>query len=183
VDRFGISEDKSDYFLWLGELVSYKRPDLVIAAFNRNHLPLKVIGQGAMLEKLKIDSAENIQFLERVSDDELPSLLSRARALVFGGVEDFGIVFVEALASGTPIIAYREGGVLDIVEDGLSGVLFDEQSVAGLLKGMDKFFAVEKEFDAQELNRRAQQFRPERFREEFMAVVNAELEKRGMPSA
>ena len=183
VDRFGISENKGDYFLWLGELVSYKRPDLVIEAFSRNRLPLKVIGQGPMLEKLKIDSAENIQFLERVSDDELPLLLSRARALVFGGIEDFGIVFVEALASGTPIIAYREGGVLDIVEDGLSGVLFDEQSVAGLLKGMDKFLAVETGFDAQELNLRAQKFRPERFREEFMGVVNAELEKRGMPSA
>jgi glycosyltransferase involved in cell wall biosynthesis len=180
VQRFRPGGRKDDYFLWLGELVSYKRPDLVVSAFSRNGLPLKVVGSGEMLSHLQAHASPNVEFLERVADEAVPELLAGARALVFGGVEDFGIVFVEALASGTPVIACREGGVLDIVEDGQSGILFDEQTVEGLQMALEEFIGRESQFDPQQLASAAVRFRPERFREEFRALLDAELARRGM---
>jgi glycosyltransferase involved in cell wall biosynthesis len=181
VERFEPVDKKGNYFLWLGELVSYKRPDLVVEAFNRNQIPLKVIGRGEMLDKLKSEAASNIEFLERVSDEELPALLARARGLVFAGVEDFGIVFVEALASGTPVIAYKKGGVLDIVVEGETGVFFNEQTVDGLQNGIEEFTTNEAAFDPVKLSQSVQKFKPERFREEFVTAVNIELKKQGLP--
>lgn len=180
VDRFQPAEAKGDYFLWLGELVSYKRPDLVVSAFERMNLPLKVVGKGEMLQRLRSAAASNVEFLDRVTDSELPALLSRARALVFAGVEDFGIVFVEALAAGTPVIAYGEGGVTDIVTDGRSGVLFDHQSVSGLVAGIERFIEIESTFDGPSLHRDASRFSPQRFEEQIRNLLNHELAKRGM---
>ncbi len=181
VDRFKPADKKGNYFLWLGELVSYKRPDLVVEAFNRNHIPLKVIGRGEMLDKLKSVAASNIEFLERVSDEELPVLLAGARGLVFAGVEDFGIVFVEALASGTPVIAYKKGGVLDIVVENETGMFFDEQTATSLQNAIEEFTACEAVFDPIKLSQSVQNFEPERFREEFVTAVNIELKRRGLP--
>lgn len=108
--KFAVSESKSDYYLVLSALVSYKRIDLAVKAFNENGLTLKIAGTGPEFTKLKAISKSNIQFLGRVEDKELPELYSRAKAFVFPGEEDYGITPLEAQASGTPVIAFRRGG-------------------------------------------------------------------------
>lgn len=179
LDRFYVSEKKGDYFLWLGELVSYKRPDLVVEAFNKNGLPLVVAGQGELLQELKSSAAANVSFTGRVSDEKLPELLSRAQALLYAGVEDFGIVFVEALASGTPVIALAEGGVKDIVTDGTSGILFNDQSFDGLNNAIERFHEYKNSFRPEKLRDSAERFRSERFRNEFREAINRELTRKG----
>src|SRR3546814_9477508 len=102
------SDLPEDYYLWVGQLVPYKRPDLVIDAFNANGLPLWVIGDGASSDDLRARAGPNIRFDDRLDYDGLRSAYARAKALIFTAEEDFGIVPVEAMASGRPVIARSE---------------------------------------------------------------------------
>ena len=116
VDRFaGVVHKPEDYYLYLGRLVPYKRADLAVSACAALNRPLKVVGMGRALEALHAAAGPGTQFLGHVSDNELPKLLAGARALLFPGEEDFGIVPVEAQAAGVPVIAYGSGGVRDTV--------------------------------------------------------------------
>ncbi len=129
-----------DFYLWAGELAGYKRPDLLIEAFNRLGLPLVVIGGPDKARAgLERDAADNITFLGRAPFDVLRDHLARCKALVFPGEEDFGIVPVEAMASGRPVIAYDRGGARDTVVNGKTGLLFQDQSVAGLIAAIQHF--------------------------------------------
>jgi glycosyltransferase involved in cell wall biosynthesis len=92
-----------------------------------------------------------VRFTGRVSDDEAASLLSRARALLFPGIEDFGLIPVEANAAGCPVIAFRRGGVLDTVKENVTGIFFDEQSPGSLIHALDRFEAMEKDFSNREV--------------------------------
>lgn len=142
VDSFSpiAASERQGYYLWLGELVSYKRPDLAIDAFNRLGLPLVVIGgPDAARRSLEARAGDNIKFLGRASFETIKRCLAECKALVFPGEEDFGIVPVEAMASGRPVIAYGRGGILDTVIDGETGVLFDDQSVEGLVAAIELF--------------------------------------------
>ena len=113
----------------------YKRADLAVAACARLGRPLKVVGDGRALEAACAPQAgPGTEFLGRVADEEVAALLAGARALLFPGEEDFGIVPVEAQAAGVPVIAYGRGGVRDTVVDGETGVLFDEQTVEALVR-------------------------------------------------
>ena len=138
VDAFAPAPEAEigDYYLWAGELAPYKRPDLAVEAFRKLGLPLLVIGgsekQRARLAKTAPD---NVTFMGKVPFDTLKHHLARCKALVFPGEEDFGIVPVEAMASGRPVIAYGRGGALDTVVDGRTGMLFKDQSVDGLPVG------------------------------------------------
>jgi glycosyltransferase involved in cell wall biosynthesis len=172
VGRFaGISHRPEDYYLFLGRLVPYKRADLAVSACALLDQPLKVIGTGRALEAVRALAGPRTQFLGQVSDDELPELLAGARALLFPGEEDFGMVPVEAQAAGLPVIAYGSGGVRDSVIDGVTGVLFDEQTVAGLCVAIERFDRLRPR-DA-DLRRQAAQFAPERFAERFAEVLQA----------
>jgi len=133
-------EDVKDYYLWVGELVGYKKPDLMVEAFNKNGKKLVVIGgPDKTRKKLQKTAKENIQFLGKVDFETMKSHMANCRALIFPGEEDFGIVPVEVMASGRPIIAYGRGGALDTVIDGKTGVLFDEQTVLGLNEAINRF--------------------------------------------
>lgn len=120
------------YLLMVGRLLPYKRFDLGIEACNRLRLPLKIAGVGRERERLQALAGPTVEFLGWVNEAELPRLYRGARALIFPQVEDFGLVAAEAVACGTPVIALRNGGALDIVEEGVNGVFFDRQEPEAL---------------------------------------------------
>ncbi len=146
----------SDYYLMVGELVAYKRPDLAIEAFNRTGKKLVIIGGGEMLKQLKAMAKSNITFLGSQPFDQLRHHYSRCKALIFPGEEDFGIVPVEAMASGRPVIAYGKGGALETVVDGVTGVFFKTQSVEAILDALDRLETIE--FDPHAIAKHAFKF-------------------------
>jgi glycosyltransferase involved in cell wall biosynthesis len=145
ISKFYISNKLDDYFLMVGRLVGYKRFDLGVKVFNKLKLPLKIVGMGPELKKLKKIANNNIEFLGLVSDDQLAYIYSKAQALIFPQEEDFGIVPLEAMASGRPVIAYKSGGALETVIEGKTGLFFEEQTVDSL------FYAI-KNFDSNKFN-------------------------------
>ena len=127
-----------DFYLMAGELVAYKRPDLAIRAFNEMKLKLVVIGGGEMLQEVRRLAWPTITVLGSQPFSVLKDHYARCRALIFPGEEDFGMVPVEAMASGRPVIAYGRGGATETVADGLSGVFFPEQSVASIISAVER---------------------------------------------
>jgi len=136
--RFQISPEIGDYYLIVGRQTAYKRTDLAISAFNHLQLPLKIIGTGPALKKWMLTAHKNIEFLGRVSDNEVADYLSHCRALIMPQEEDAGIVPLEAMASGRPVIAYQGGGALETIIDGVTGVFFDQQTAADLAQAVKK---------------------------------------------
>lgn len=139
-DRFSLGDGNDDYFLIVSRLIPYKRIDLAVQAFNELGLPLKIAGSGRDRQALEQIAGPNVEFLDRVPDDELPTLLQRCRAFIFPGVEDFGITPLQANAAGRPVIAYRAGGALDTVVEGRTGLFFDEptpESLAAAVRALE----------------------------------------------
>ena len=134
---------------------------------------LVVIGEGEQLPMLKKLAGPNVTLLGRQPFAAVKDYLSRCRALIFPGLEDFGIVPVEALACGTPVIAYGRGGVLDSLEDGVTGVFFKEQTVSALTAAIERFETLR--FDAGRLAERARYYHPDRFAERLAALVQTTL--------
>lgn len=161
--------DPDDYYLMVGELVAYKRPDIAVEAFNRSGRRLVVIGGGEMLDRLRGRAAPNITFLGPQPLAALKHHYARCRALIFPGEEDFGIVPVEAMASGRPVIAFNRGGATETVIDGVTGVLFGEQSAAGLESAILRLEAGR--FSARAIAQHAASFNRDRFRRQIMASV------------
>ncbi len=163
---------KDGYFLAVGRLIRYKRFDLVVEAFNKLQLPLVIVGNGPELENLKqLVRSKKIHFAPFVTDEELRILYNGAEALVFPQVEDFGLVAAEAHACGTPVIAYAEGGAKEIVEDGVTGILFHYQTVDGLTMAIKKFMLLS--FDPKIIRASAQRFSKTKFKERITKIVKA----------
>ena len=177
VDDFTPTDEKADYYLMVGQLAGYKRADLAVEAFNASGRPLVVIGEGEQYELLKSIAKPNVKIMGRQAFAVIQEHFAKAKALIFPGVEDFGIVPLEATASGTPVIAYAEGGALETVKDGETGVFFYEQTAAALNDTLDAFEADNKTWDVQVLRDWAYAFREERFKAEFNAVVEREWAK------
>jgi glycosyltransferase involved in cell wall biosynthesis len=174
VSAFEPAEEEG-YYLYCGQLTAYKRPDLAVDCFNELGLPLKIIGDGEMRRALSKRAKSNIRFLGRASDEAVRYNLARCRALVFPGEEDFGIVPVEAMASGRPVIAYARGGALDTVVDGTTGVLFREASVAGLAAAVRRFEKIRHIFDSVTIVRHASAFDKSRFMRRMTSLVQQAL--------
>lgn len=134
-----------DYYLVVSELVPYKRVDSAVQAFARNSRKLRIVGEGPEFKRLRAQSAPNIEFCGRVSDDELRNLYSRCRALVMPGEEDFGITAVEALASGKPVIALGRGGVTEIVplDRPVGGLFYAEPDSDQIVDALRRFERIE----------------------------------------
>ncbi len=173
--RFQISPQIGDYYIMVSRAVPYKRLDLAVEAFTRLKIPLKIVGSGRQMEALKAQAGPNVEFLGRVSDAALPELMARARAYIMPGEEDFGIAPVEANACGRPVIAYAAGGALDTQIDGVTGVLFREQTVDGLcaavrlLEGLELKPAI--------IQAHARTFDTAVFRQRMMSVITKSLER------
>jgi len=156
--RFYISPNKENYYFILSELVHYKRVDIAIKAFNTLNLPLLIAGKGSEEKKLKKIANKNIQFLGRISDTEVIEYLSRAKAFIFPGEEDFGIAPLESMASGVPVIAYAKGGALETVVDNITGIFFKEQNEVGLINAVQEFETKYNNFDPVSIRRHAENF-------------------------
>lgn len=128
VDNFVFSDQKDDFYLVSARLISYKRIDIIVEAFNWLGLPLLIIGDGPERERLEEKALDNIAFLGYVSDSERAHLMASAQAVIVVALEDYGLVPIEANVSGTPVIAYGAGGVLDTQVSGKTGILFNRQS-------------------------------------------------------
>ena len=154
----------------VGRLVSYKKFDLAVRAFARLGLPLKIVGIGPELKKLKTISSKlktgNIEFLGLVSDEKLADLYSGSRALVFPQEEDFGIVPLESMASGKPVIAYGSGGALETIVESKTGVFFREMSEESLIETVKKFEAMD--FDPEACRAQAEKFDISVFRKNIL---------------
>jgi len=167
VQRYqAVARRPQDYYLYLGRLVPYKRADLAVAACAALNVPLKVVGTGRALTAVRALAGPRTEFLGYVAADELPELLAGARALLFPGEEDFGIVPVEAQAAGLPVIAYASGGARESVVDGVTGVLFDQPTVAGLCSAIERFTSLS--LRDEDLREQAARFAPERFADQFV---------------
>lgn len=170
VDRFTPppKTERDDYILW-GRHVPYKRFDLAIEACNTLLRPLTVVGSGPDTERLRALAGPTINFVGRVSDDELVRLAQHSKGFLFPNEEDFGISAVEALAAGTPVIGYAKGGVLDIVQDGESGVLFADQTVASLVEALERFETLR--FLPATLHRKSKRFAASLFDQKLQKVI------------
>lgn len=169
IAKFHISQRIGNYFIMVGRLVSYKRFDLAIKTFNQNGLPLKIVGTGPEMNKLKKIANKNIEFLGLVSDEKLAELYSNAQACIFPQEEDFGIVPLESMASGRPVIAYRAGGAVETIDENKTGVFFDDQSPVSLQAAIEKFQKID--FDPEYCRKQAEKFDVEIFKENFSNLV------------
>jgi glycosyltransferase involved in cell wall biosynthesis len=165
IHRFKLSLDPGSHYLVLARLVSYKRIDLAVSAFTQMGRKLIVIGSGPALDDLKANAGPTVEFVGRVSDEEVDRLVSRCRALIFPGEEDFGMAPLEVAAAGRPTIAFRAGGALETVVDGVTGLFFDTQSVEALVQAVEVFEA--REWSPIAIRRHAEKFSTEVFRERF----------------
>jgi glycosyltransferase involved in cell wall biosynthesis len=170
VDRFAHCDPGDDgYYLLLSRLVSYKRLDLAIEACTRLKRPLIVVGSGPYMSKLVSIAGSNVTFTGRVSDAEVERYASRCRALIFPGEEDFGIAPLEVAAAGRPCIAYRAGGAIETVIDGVTGCFFDEQTPESLIECIERFETFE--WSSDRLRAQARLFGVEVFAEHFFAFL------------
>jgi glycosyltransferase involved in cell wall biosynthesis len=171
--RFAVSLERDDYFLIVSRLAPYKRIDLAVRAFSKLGLPLRVIGGGRDEKDLRKMAAKNVTFLGHLPDDEVRRQLSRCRALIFPGEEDFGITPVEAQACGRPVIAYGAGGALATVREGVTGVFFREQTPDALAEAVRGFR--DEQFDPATIRRHAEEFDTARFARRFLRFVDEKM--------
>lgn len=183
VDRFAAADpaDRTDRYLVVSALVPYKRVETAIRACLRLGRPLDVAGTGPERERLEAlvraeGAGDRIRFLGFVPDAELPDLMASHRAMLFPGVEDFGITPVEATAAGLPVIALARGGALDTIAPGTNGVLHEEEGVDGVVAGIREFEAAG-DYSRAAMLKLARSFRPERFRQEYLAHVQDALQR------
>ncbi len=164
--KFSPSSSRGDYYFAAARMVPYKKLDLIAEAFTK--MPDKqliIAGNGEQLDVIRAKSGKNIIIKDYLSHSEFVMHLRQAKAFVYAAEEDFGIVMAEAQAAGIPVIAFKKGGASDIIINEKTGVLFDEQTVASLIQGVDKFETLS--FDAASISAHALQFSASVFREKL----------------
>jgi len=172
---FELHETKEDYFFTASRLVPYKKVRMIVEAFVKNGRRLIVAGSGPELEEIQRMATDNITVLGYVSDEKMLKLMQNAKAFVFAAYEDFGIVPVEAMACGTPVIAYGRGGVLDSVIDGKTGLFFSEQTTDSLNQAVEKFDGAV--FDCEAIAQHAKTFDTKLFEDRLKRFIDAKTEK------
>jgi glycosyltransferase involved in cell wall biosynthesis len=182
LDRFRSSTERGDYYLVLARLVSYKRIDLAVQACTLLGRRLLVIGDGPDRERLAGLAGPTVSFLGRLSDEEVEYHASRCRALLFPGEEDFGMAPLEIAAAGRPTIAYRAGGAVETIVEGVTGMFFDQQEPESLATAIEQFEQVE--WSGQALRRHAEKFGVDVFQARisaFLAHIGVNLQDSTVP--
>lgn len=169
LDGFAPSPEIDDYYLVASRLLPYKRVDLAIEACNAIGAPLVVMGEGPDEARLRAAAGPTVRFAGRVGDDERRRLFARARALIIPGVEDFGLVPIEAAASGRPTVAFAAGGALETVVEGETGIYFREPTAKALAAALHSLSP--HSFDASTLAAHARSFSPGRFRSGLRSLI------------
>jgi glycosyltransferase involved in cell wall biosynthesis len=177
-DAFSIAtpSELADYYLLVGELVPYKRPDLAVRAFNEMKLKLVVIGGGEMLEEIRRLAGPTVTVLGSQPLDVLKRHYARCRALIFPGEEDFGMVPVEAMASGRPVVAFGRGGATETVADRLSGIFFAEQTAEAISAAVARLANME--INSEEIVKHTRQFGRDQFFQKMRAHIDRLLAER-----
>jgi len=170
ISQFEIADGYDDYYLVVSRLRPYKKVDLVISAFNKLKIPLKIIGTGEEEAKLKKMAEPNIEFLGPLPDNQVRKYYSRCKAFINPQEEDFGITPVEAMASGRPVIAFRAGGALESVEENKTGVFFNEQSWEELADTVLRFKP--DDYNPAEIREHAQKFDIKQFESRIKDFVD-----------
>ena len=187
-EKFSIRHKQEPYYLVVSALVPYKRIDIAVAAFNELNLPLKIAGDGPLRKTLERAAGRNIEFLGWVADCRLAELYGACQALIFPGEEDFGIVPLEAQASGRPVIGYGKGGLLETVlaldgcgapsrQSGATGVMFAEQTPESLIAAVESFKRGRDAFDPASIRRHAAGFSRERFKAQIKQFIDLRLDE------
>lgn len=164
------STDPHAYYLYVNRLALAKHPEIAVQTANQLGLPLKVVGSGGMLEELKMMAGPTVEFMGAVDDATLHHLYAGATALLYPVEdEDFGIVPIEAMGHGVPVIAHRSGGPRETIKDGVTGVFFDELTVQGMVSAVEK--AAKLRFSPTKIYQHAQQFSAETFKKKISSLV------------
>ncbi len=177
-EKFNCETQKDNYYLTASRLVSYKRIDLIAQAFTK--MPDKkliIVGDGPEEKKIKKRSGKNIEMVGYQTGEALAKYMQKAKAFVFAADEDFGIMVVEALSSGTPVIAFNKGGVTETIKDGETGILFNDQSVDSITDAVKTFEQKENNFDSISLSNYAKQFDRKIFEEKLNKFVIEKCEE------
>lgn len=157
----------------LSRLSYYKKVDMAIEAFNKTGFPLKIVGSGPLEKKLKKTAKKNIEFLGELTDKELGYYYERCKALVFPGLEDFGLAMAEAQFFGKPVIAFGAGGALDIVKEGKTGKLFKEQSVEALIVALKSW--EESSYNKRDIIESSKRFTFDKFKSDFEKFIDSRI--------
>ena len=163
------------YDLIVSGLSPLKRLDLAVSVYNHTGMRLKIIGVGMLMEHLRRMARSNIEFLGAVGDDAVLEAYRGCRMLVFPGVDDFGLAPVEAQACGKPVVAFAQGGALDTVDEGVSGVFFRAQTAESLNEAIEK--CASSSWDRKAIRARAERFGIDRFRRELAASIEKCMEQ------
>ena len=171
---------KRDFFLSFGAITPYKRIDLLVDTFNKNGLNLIIIGDGSERQKLAKVAKSNVQFLGSLVWDKIEYYLHRSRALLFPGEEDFGMIPLEVMSYGIPVLAYGKGGALETVVENKeisksSGLFFKEQSIASIQNCLQRFLLIEKQYDKEWIRAHAKKFGEDIFLKKFKDEVEEVL--------
>ena len=184
---FEVGQGVEDYYLIVSALVPYKRIDLAVKAFSARNAPLKVVGTGTEDRRLRKMAGPTVEFLGRLSHRELKPLYASCRALLMPGEEDFGIVPLEAMASGRPVIAYGKGGATETVVpmEGQgagepTGLFFHEPTPDSLNEAIDRFEQAHNAFEPLAIRRHAERFGRDRFKEEVRTLLDEAMASRSM---
>lgn len=161
---------QKEYYLLVGRLIPYKKVGLAIEAFNKLKKPLVIVGEGSEERSLKRKAGKTIKFFGRLKDNELSTVYAKAKALILPQEEDFGLVSLEAQASGVPVIAFKKGGALETVIDGKTGLYFESQTVDSITKAVVKF--EKKRFKEQDLITNAGKFSKKVFAKGILSIIN-----------
>jgi glycosyltransferase involved in cell wall biosynthesis len=173
--KFHIASEQETYFVCFGQMVFYKRFDLAIQAFNENGRRLIVIGQGEEEPALRKLAGPGINFMGPQSGAVVADLLAGCQALIFPGIEDFGIVPLEAMASGRPVIAYAAGGALETIIDGVTGVLFNQQSASALNEAIIRYETLAQTFQPAAIRAQAMTFDKPVFKAKILDFITRHL--------
>lgn len=173
-NNYKLSEIKENFYLTASRLVPYKKTKLIVEAFNQMpNKKLVVIGDGEDFNNIKKVAKENIIFLGYQKTDEMIEYMKKASAFIYAAIEDFGIVPIEAMSCGTPVIALNKGGTAETVIDGITGVHFENQTKEDIIEAVEKFETFD--FDYEKISDLMQSYSTKRFKNEFLDFVNSKV--------